>query len=377
MFKLPSREDCQRIVRQSDAFYCTQTEVNGYLVEIYNYRLASYNDFVQNSFEMRGITFVYDSKKNEWKRHILLNKFFNVNENEDWLESKLKNKKVIKVQDKLDGSIISFVKFPDGSVRAKSKMSFDSEQAQMAQKLYDENASLRVLINEELDKGFTPIFELVSPYNQIVLEYNVTELVLLHIRDIDGSYFNETYKKSRCSKFMINTAIKYPQGHNDLDKLMKYKETVKDIEGWVVTFEDGQMAKIKTDWYNKRHGVISELRENQLIELILNEEIDDVLSMLSNDSEKRKQILEIQEIVDSIFNTKVVEFKELRRKYFNDFNEDRKSFAIKFKSNPLFGYVMKTLNESFRDVEKVAEAQVKTYILNNTNTLSKAKEFLK
>lgn len=34
-------------------------------------------------------------------------------------------------------------------------------------------------------------------------------------------------------------------------------------------------------------------------------------------------------------------------------------------------------NVSKRDVEAVAEKQVKMYILNNTNTLSKAKEFLK
>ena len=375
MFNLPSREDCQRIVQQSDVFYCTQTKINGFLVEIYNYRLASYNDFVQNSFEMRGITFVYDSKKNEWTRHILMNKFFNVNENEEWLESRLKTKKVIRVQDKLDGSIISFVKFPDGSVKAKSKMSFDSEQAIMAQKLYDENENIRIFIEDCYKEKVTPIFELVSPMNQIVLEYNKTELILLQVRDNEsGEYLSEMELFSLSRRYNIVKSTSYDF---DLNELLKDKETQENIEGWVVTFEDGQMAKIKTDWYNRRHGVISELRENQLIELILNEEIDDVLSMLSEESEKRRQVLEIQEIVDSIFNNLVVEFKELRRKYFNDYNEDRKSFAMKFKEKSLFGYVMKTLNTSFRDVEQIAEKQVKMYILNNTNTLTKAKEFLK
>jgi hypothetical protein len=38
-----------------------------------------------------------------------------------------------------------------------------------------------------------------------------------------------------------------------------------------------------------------------------------------------------------------VEYKELRGNYFNKFQEDRKEFAIKYNTHPLFGYVMKKL----------------------------------
>jgi RNA ligase len=178
---------------------------------LYDYRLAGLTDFTENNaFELRGLCFVYDELTLTWERHILMNKFFNVGQTDGWLYDDLKNKKIVKVQDKLDGSVISFVKFPDGTVRAKSKMSFTSDQAVMAQKLYEDNSSLRMFIHEELEKGYVAIFELCSPENQIVLEYDKTELVLLQIRDSrDGSYLNSSYLYSRTMKFMIPKAMKY------------------------------------------------------------------------------------------------------------------------------------------------------------------------
>lgn len=102
MFNLPSREDCQRIVRQSDAFYCTQTEVNGYLVEIYNYRLASFTDFEDNdAYELRGLTFIYNPETSTWERNILMNKFFNINQvsGTDLYEIELDNGIILQVNE--------------------------------------------------------------------------------------------------------------------------------------------------------------------------------------------------------------------------------------------------------------------------------------
>ena len=73
----------------------------------------------------------------------------------------------------------------------------------------------------------------------------------------------------------------------------------------------------------------------------------------------------------------VVEFKELRRKYFQDFNEDRKAFAMKYsKTHELFGIVMKTLNTPFTEIEKVAEVTVKEYILKQCKSLNDAKKYI-
>jgi len=169
-----------------------------------------------------------------------------------------------------------------------------------------------------------------------------------------------------------------------LDFLLKNKETSQDpIEGWVITFEDGQMAKIKTDKYMQLHGLIGPdaFRENLLVKTILDGNIDDVISALVPGA-KRDRIVSLEEIVTKHFNHQVVEFKELRRKYFQDFDENRKEFALTFSpkgSTPhiMFGSVMKTLNTSFRDVEATAEKAVKDYIESQCNGLGKAQDYLK
>lgn len=74
-FNLPTRERCQEIVNNSEAFYCTQRNIFGYNVELYDYRLASFGDFVNNeAWELRGLCFIQD-ENGIWHRNILMNKF--------------------------------------------------------------------------------------------------------------------------------------------------------------------------------------------------------------------------------------------------------------------------------------------------------------
>jgi hypothetical protein len=71
-FNLLTREECQNIVNNSEAFYCTETTVDGFKVELYDYRLAGLTDFTENNaFELRGLCFVYDELTLTWERHIL------------------------------------------------------------------------------------------------------------------------------------------------------------------------------------------------------------------------------------------------------------------------------------------------------------------
>lgn len=385
-FHLPTREECQQIVKDSDAFYCSEKVIEGQRVEMYDYRLASHSDFfpegLPSRVELRGLTFV-EQPDGTWQRNILLNKFFNVNQTIGWMYEDLKDKAITRAQNKEDGSIISFVKFSNGEVRAKSKMSFESPQAVMAQEIYNNSKIYAQFINDCIAAKLTPIFELVFPNNQIVLEYQETELILLHIRTHNGDYFTRDEIKLMIYRTGFDGLddVKITQDFHPLstlDNLLHLKETSQEpIEGWVVTFEDGQMAKIKTDKYLQLHGLIGPdaFRENLLIETILNGNIDDVISALTP-GKKKEDIESLATLMDSHFNSLVVQFKELRRKYFQDFNENRKEFAIKHKGNPLFPSVMGTIRTSFRDVEEVAEKAVKQLVLKQCNTLAKAREYI-
>ena len=65
---LPTREECQELVKNTEVFYCTKRNVNGFEVELYDYRLASFGDFVNNNaFELRGLCFV--NNNGTWERN--------------------------------------------------------------------------------------------------------------------------------------------------------------------------------------------------------------------------------------------------------------------------------------------------------------------
>jgi T4 RnlA family RNA ligase len=374
MNTIPTREECQAIVNGSDAFFCTETEVNGFKVEMYNYRLASLSDFVNNSaFELRGLTFVLND--GVWERNLLLNKFFNVGQTDGWMFEDLKDKKITKIQDKADGSVISFVTFPDGTVRAKSKMSFISDQAVMAQKIYDTNFHIRNFIYN-LTCGEVAIFELCSPNNQIVLEYRETELILLHVRGEDGQYIGDNYN------IEARDVEEFPIVDYTLEDLINLKETEEDIEGWVVTFSDGQMAKIKVDWYLQLHGLIGPdaFRENLLIKTILDSNIDDVISYLA-EGVKKDRIIELDNKVTAEYNRLVLELIELRDLFFGPYNEVKKDFAIAHSKDEMFGMVMTSLKyrhtqTDLSNIEEFAQDLVKEYLLKKTNALNKAQEWI-
>jgi len=191
-YYLPTKEECDDIVENSEAFYKADREVEGYKVAMYDYRLASISDFTNNNaFELRGITFIYNPETKIWERNLLMNKFFNIGETEGWLIEDVKDKKIIRIQNKEDGSIITPIRLPNGVIRMKSKMSFESDQAQLAQECFMEGShSFRKFITNCLNNNVVPAMELVGYKNQIVLNYDVDkELVLLQIRREDGTYF--------------------------------------------------------------------------------------------------------------------------------------------------------------------------------------------
>lgn len=386
-YRLLTMDECLEIVNNSEAFYMTETKVYGYNVRLFDYRLASYSDFADNNaYEMRGLCFVED-ELGKWHRNILMNKFFNYSQTIGWMPEDLDSKKIVRVQDKLDGSVISFVKFPNGETIAKSKMSFTSEQATMALFVYlsDKQSSytgVAKLVDYCLSNKLVPVFELVSPQNQIVLEYYTTDLVLLQVRHEDTGVYMTSDEMSNLVKHLevkVTVSEEFEDEFKDINNLLKIKAEAKNsIEGFVVTYEDGQMAKIKTDHYLRQHHMIGPdaFRENLLVETILEGSIDDVISALAP-SPKKDAVIALDKLVVQNFNHLVVEYKRLRGEYFNKYNEDRKEFALKYsRTHELFGCVIKTLNTSFRDIEETAEKSVKAYLLNKTKSLGDAKIYI-
>ena len=348
-YSIPSYEEAVEMCSKADeAFYETKTEVDGFPVSIFNYRLAQYSDFnlpLENkpkvkAFEMRGLTFVFNKDGSLYKRFVLLEKFFNLNQVENSMYSVVKNYKIRYVNNKEDGSIASFIQLPNGKIVGRSKMGFDNDQANGINKIYKTNKDVNSFVTWCLSQDIVPIFEYVAPHNRIVLRYSQEELILLRLRD------NKTGKhidiKDHLDKIASIKIAPFEDDHT-LDDLIEKSKNEAEREGWIVQFDNDHMVKIKTDWYCQRHGLLTNdiYREHIIIGYILDDKIDDILGQIPEDEvESHERIQKIISIVKREINNLVSQMN-LAYSEFVKSGADKRDYAINHRvGNPLFHYVM-------------------------------------
>ena len=379
MFYIPSYDEAVAICRRNPVFYETRHRVGGYDVSVFNYRLATYDDFrSENAFEMRGLTFVFNTDGTVYKRFPGLHKFFNVNETEMTQAHDIKDYEVINVSNKLDGSLISFIELPDGEIVAKTKNAFDADQAVRAGKIYDDDPVIRAFVREQLSKGHCVFFEYTSPLNRVVIRYDVSSLSLIKIRDgLTGEYlFNESVPEG------LKTAENETFGFTSLDDLMKTYETLEDKEGSVITFrkpDGGQLlVKVKTADYFAKHHIMTEFiyQENVIVGMILNETIDDMLSLVE-DAEIRERINGLVKTVQKKFREEVERARKFVDIYLEDPTVPAKDLYAKYRKCPGFTDALYVINR-LREGEEPSELEdiVKRRLLKQTYHLMDARKWL-
>ena len=93
-----------------DTFYESKFVIDGFNISIFNYRLVQYSDFKNNSaFEMRGLTYVFNSDGSLYKRYLLLHKFFNLNQVPESMYSIVKDYKIKFVNNRVKNKIYFMV----------------------------------------------------------------------------------------------------------------------------------------------------------------------------------------------------------------------------------------------------------------------------
>jgi T4 RnlA family RNA ligase len=330
---LPNYDECVAMCnKKNSTFYEVKTVVDGYRVSLFNYRLANNSDFnTIHSREMRGLCFVFNLDGSLFKRYILLEKFFNLNQTESTNYDKVKNYKIKFVNNKEDGSIASFIMLPNGKVVGKSKMGFDNDQASGINRVYRSNPAIKKFVDNLLETDIVPIFEYVAPTNRIVLRYNSENLILLKLR------CNKTGLHLPLSDFDLDGIdIAKFENCNNLDELLKFLNVATDKEGVIVQTEDNSgkdfFFKIKTPWYISLHGILTEdvFRENRLISYILDEKVDDVLGQLpEEDSELRNKILSIMNLVKNEISHRESDILDMWN-IFVSLDKNKKEFAQKY-----------------------------------------------
>lgn len=251
-------------------------------------------------------------------------KFFNILEKEETQLHNLDFSVNHTVQTKMDGSLISpfEVGYGSGHIRWGTKMGI-TEVAMEAEVFVANNPNYQKFAEWCIQNDLTPIFEYTAPTNRIVLRYNEPMLTLLAVRHmITGEYVNVKADE----KFQIPVVETHDPIHNPKE-FMEYVRNLKNIEGFVVAWDNGYRVKIKTEEYVRIHKAKDAISfEKNVISMIVNGEVDDVKAMLPEEDRVRLEKFEAE--FWHQFNHSVRRVQFLLDEHKKQTNGDRRDFAI-------------------------------------------------
>jgi len=313
-----------------------QRQPNGVTIGCYMFMDSHTFDSPQ-AIECRGIGF--DDEGAVVSRP--LHKFFNLGEKE-WLspERLAERDDLVAVFEKLDGSMLATA-WVGGELQWRSKKSFSSDVVHLTRRLLElpENAPTTAFATEVASQGMTAIFEMMHPEARIVVPVDSPSLRLLHVRDNrTGAYvlLDKSHPiHEMVARYGIERAPRY-EGLS-LSDVLTSLESMQGQEGYVLQFANGDMVKLKCPWYQRLHRSITFLRERDIALAALNEELDDLKAVLAeagiplepvNEVESRVKVrmLELTDQIEAAANAGAA--------------LDRKSFALKYQREPLFGLMM-------------------------------------
>ena len=160
--------------------------------------------------------------------------------------------------EKLDGSIIS-VFYYDGKWRIATNSTIDAFKAEINGvgpyktfgELFESVLPLSTFANYNKHRCWT--FELVSPYNKVVIDYPETKVYLLSVRDMDSL---EELCLDAVEMIADANGLTVPERY-DLNNEADYRKVVEQMpeghEGIVVRDVNGERVKIKTLLYFEMH----------------------------------------------------------------------------------------------------------------------------
>lgn len=326
------------LVAFNDAFYFQDFIWGASIYRIFNYRLASYTDFMMpDAIECRGIMFEVDNDNPVRLVSRPMQKFFNRFENPITMDVDLTQ--IDSISNKADGSLIS-TWMHDGDLRLKTKGSISSDQALAAMKWMEQQDSRFVSALHSFDvQGYTVNMEWVSPENRIVLGYVEPRLIVLNIRHRDTGKYEQIEEDDYLYQYMdppVDT-----KELSLIDFVEQIPDMLDDIEGYVIKMKTGLWMKIKTKKYLSLHHCKDSVNNpRRLFEAIVDEGVDDIRSMFHEDKLLISQIDAMQVKVDHLYNSMVTSVES----FYNDNKHlERKDYAIKAQSEVdklYFGLVM-------------------------------------
>lgn len=294
-------------------------------------------------------------------------KFFNVGERADHLPDTFDLSQPHVIMEKLDGSMI--VPFMlNGEIRWGTKMGL-TDVAAPAEEFVKANSKYIELAAACLERDMSPIFEWCTRKQRIVLDYgSEDQLILTAVRYLDtGEYLPYHQMAQLADMYDVDVVKVFEPIRLGMDRFLAYVKDLKDVEGFVIRFDDGHMAKVKCEWYCQIHRAKDALTQDRnIVETILDNNIDDLKPHLPVEDRERLEVFEaeiiarIAETVAGLVNT----VQELQRK-----GIDRKTFALEFAGNidALTRSAIFTLFDDPSDAYDVVVKTIKNKLTKNVN----------
>jgi len=229
-----------------------------------------------------------------------------------------------------------------------------------------------------MEKGYTPLFEWVSPRCKIVLEYEKDNLVLTGIRhNITGEYIVYSELLTTASKFNIPVTESFDTSTNQIQTIQEQIKQRNGIEGFVIRFNNGMHYKVKTEWYfsktKKDKQEYSFNSEANIWRYILEQQIDDALGFVTDTRLKEK----LRQFQTELWDCVQVQVKRLTTLFINYKAEDKKHFVKTLKEANTTGtdltvlYALYEGKDAYDTIVTILKKQI-----SSTKGLETSREFL-
>jgi RNA ligase len=193
------------------------------------------------------------------------------------------------ILEKLDGSLVRQIPTGHGKDFRLGTKAGITDVSMNAEVFIADKPEYTEFIEECFRINCTAIFEWCSRKNPIIIDYPEDKLILTAIRANDhGEYIRYPAMKSLADSYSI-PVVKAVDGLaiQNIDLFVKQIREWEDVEGVVIRFDDGHMAKIKADDYVLRHKSKDAIhQEKNVISAIVNDVVDDLVPLLTEDDAK-------------------------------------------------------------------------------------------
>ena len=313
--------------------------------------------------ECRGLTFCAHTGKVLARK---FQKFFNVNERPETQMHLIDWWRPHHILTKLDGSMLTPV-LVNGELQWHTKMGA-TDVATPAADFARQNPSYEAFARALIAGGYTPAAEWTSRKQRIVIDYPQDNIVFTAARDnFTGEYLPYDELRSLCAVYDVPVvdALSSPVG--DIEAFIANARELKDIEGYVIAFANGERYKVKADDYMRVHKAKdSIILEKSVVALIANEQVDDLLAVLPESD--RAALNEFHDLIEVGLAKKAEEINAIVADA--KARMDKKEFAMTQASNyPKIKNFLFSVWDG-RDANTV----LRTHVLNNTGSQTRVDE---